>query len=243
MPRIRTLKPEHRQHRKLGPLDHLTYRLWVGMILEADDAGRLVYDPDQLRALIFAYHPKVSRAIVEASASCLESVGLIRRYVSDGQIYAWFPSWLDHQRLDHPTPSKLPPPNDSLIPREDSGSPPRVLAKTLVGSDLDLDLDLEGKGKEGSGGACAPTNGVAFRIPAAFTAALDRAPTLGAVSRLRHAPYWQAEIRANPLVDHAAEILRAEAWLVANPRRANKKDLARFVHNWLSRAEPAAAED
>ena len=41
MPRIRTLKPEHRQHRKLGPLDHLTYRLWVGMILEADDAGRL----------------------------------------------------------------------------------------------------------------------------------------------------------------------------------------------------------
>ena len=42
MPRIRTLKPEHRQHRKVGALDHVSYRLWVGMILEADDEGRLV---------------------------------------------------------------------------------------------------------------------------------------------------------------------------------------------------------
>lgn len=31
------------------------------------------------------------------------------------------------------------------------------------------------------------------------------------------------------------EIQKAEAWCVANPRRAPKKDFARFVNNWLSR--------
>jgi len=123
MPRIRTFKPEHRQHRKVGPLDHVTYRLWAGMILEADDEGRLVCDARQLAALIFAYHQEVSREILEASLNVLETLGLIRLYAQNGTRYADFPSWLDHQRINHPTPSKLPPYDDSLKIREDSGSP------------------------------------------------------------------------------------------------------------------------
>jgi uncharacterized phage protein (TIGR02220 family) len=143
MPRIRTLKPEHRQHRKVGPLDHVTYRLWVGMILEADDEGRFVYDPDALRVLIFGYHPRVSRAIVDASASLLESVGLIRRYLANGQTYACFPSWRDHQRLDHPTPSKLPEPNDSVNVREDSANArenSRGIGKERIGKERSTTL-------------------------------------------------------------------------------------------------------
>lgn len=108
MPRIRTLKPEHRQHRKVGPLDHITYRLWVGMILEADDEGRLVYDAAALRVLIFGYHVDVTRAIIEDSTSALAAIGLIRRYVVNGQNYVDFPSWHDHQKIDRPRPSLLP---------------------------------------------------------------------------------------------------------------------------------------
>lgn len=152
MPRIRTLKPEHRQHRKVGPLDHVTYRLWVGMILEADDEGRLVYDPEALRVLIFGYHPKISRALVEASTNVLEDSGLVRLYRAETpngpQTYAWFPSWRDHQRIDHATPSKLPPPNDSVIPREESERPrefSRGIGKDRKGSDR---KGSEGKGKD-----------------------------------------------------------------------------------------------
>ena len=108
MPRIRTLKPDHRQHRKVGPLDHLTYRLWVGMILEADDEGRLVADAEQLRVTIFGYHPKVTTDVTEASIQTLAQRGLIRLYDAGGVRYAVFPSWADHQRIDHPSASKLP---------------------------------------------------------------------------------------------------------------------------------------
>lgn len=114
MPRIRTLKPDHRQHRKVGPLDHVTYRLWVGMILEADDEGRLVCDTEQLRVTIFGYHPRVTGALIESSLSRLDKAGLVQLYAMGGLRYAWFPSWRDHQVINRPTPSRLPPYEDSL---------------------------------------------------------------------------------------------------------------------------------
>lgn len=140
MPRIRTLKPEHRQHRKIGPMDHVTYRLWVGMILEADDEGRLVCDAEQLRVTIFGYHPKVRRPVVEGSLRALEASGLLRLYAVGGARYAWFPSWHDHQKIDKKQPSKLPPYDDST-----NGSRTVDERSSLIGSDLDL------KGSEGIG--------------------------------------------------------------------------------------------
>jgi hypothetical protein len=109
MPRIRTLKPEHRTHRKTGALSDTAYRLWVGMIMEADDDGRLVADAEQLRVLIFGYQPDTRRALVEASLQEIVTAGLVLLYEVEGVRYAWFPSWHDHQKIDRKTPSKLPP--------------------------------------------------------------------------------------------------------------------------------------
>jgi HNH endonuclease len=109
-PRIRSLKPEHRQHRKVGRLTHLEYRLWVGMLCEADDAGRLVCDAEQLRVLIFGFRPEVTAEEIDDGADVLAKIGLLKLYRVGGVRYAAFPSWTDHQRIDHPSKSKLPPP-------------------------------------------------------------------------------------------------------------------------------------
>lgn len=141
-PRIRTLKPDHRQHRKVGPLSHVVYRLWVGMIVEADDEGRLVADPGQLRVLIFGYHPDVTREEIDTGLATLATYGLIQRYTVAATPYACFPSWKDHQRIKKPTPSRLPPPplveNSSPTP-----SPPLPHSSRKSA--------LEGKGREGKG--------------------------------------------------------------------------------------------
>ena len=74
-------------------------------------------------------------------------------------------------------------------------------------------------------------------IPPHILDALNRAPLLSQVPRLRVPAFWQASVRAtNGHVRYAEEVLKAEAWLTANPTRAPKKDLARFLHNWLTRA-------
>lgn len=227
MPRIRTLKPEHRQHRKLGPLDHVTYRLWVGMILEADDEGRLAYDPEALRVLIFGYHVKVSRAIVERSTNVLAGLGLITRYAVAGQEYVWFPSWHDHQKIDRPRPSLLPMCEASTIIR-------RTLDdhSSLIRSDLDR-KGSDGRPVEGTGHEPS-TNG--FQIPPSVARALAKAPRLGGDTRINSPVYWQAEVRANNGLDFATEVLKAEAWMTANPRKAPRRELPRFLHTWLSRA-------
>jgi len=76
-----------------------------------------------------------------------------------------------------------------------------------------------------------------LKIPPSILTALDQTVQLGQVPRLRTIGYWQANIRAtNGHVEYAQEILKAEAWLMANPSRAPRKDLARFLNNWLSRA-------
>ncbi len=74
--------------------------------------------------------------------------------------------------------------------------------------------------------------------PANILKALDQSRLLGAVPRLRTMIFWRATIRAtnNGHVDYAHEVLKAEAWLTANPTRAPRKDLARFLSNWLARA-------
>jgi hypothetical protein len=82
-----------------------------------------------------------------------------------------------------------------------------------------------------------PSPPVIFQIPARIQEALRRAPILGAVSRLQTPTFWQAQVRANAGVNFGEEILKAEAWLATNPTRGPKKDLARFLHNWLARAE------
>ena len=135
MPRIRTLKPEHRQHRKVGPLSHMDYRLWVGMILEADDDGRLVCDPPQLAALIFGYHHEVTPRLIEDSLNTLARLGLIRMYAHNGTRYADFPSWSDHQRINRPTLSKLPSYADAV---KDHGT---LIEDSLL-------IGKEGKGRE-----------------------------------------------------------------------------------------------
>ena len=74
-------------------------------------------------------------------------------------------------------------------------------------------------------------------VASSILAALERSPRLGAVPRLRLTAFWHAEAgAAGGTVDLAAEVLKAEAWLIANPARA-RKDLPRFLHNWFAEAK------
>jgi hypothetical protein len=125
MPRIRTLKPEHKSHRKVGCLSDREYRLWVGLITEADDEGRFVAEADQLRAVIFPYAVGLEVADVTAARDHLALVGLIKLYTKRQIVYGMFPDWLQHQKIDRPRPSILP--RDRLRERS---------SRTRRGSDL-----------------------------------------------------------------------------------------------------------
>lgn len=112
MPRIRTLKPEAIQHRKVGRLSDRGFRLWIALLTQADDDGRVVADSGQLRSEAFGYHQAVTETDVEMALQEVARTKLVLLYKSNGTRYAVFPSWHEHQRIHkhHYTPSRLPPP-------------------------------------------------------------------------------------------------------------------------------------
>jgi hypothetical protein len=74
-----------------------------------------------------------------------------------------------------------------------------------------------------------------FQIPDSILRALDGAPRLGVVAAIREPAFWHAEIRANPGLDLALEVRKAEAHLIGSS--AHYKRLKRFLHDWIKRAQ------
>ena len=81
------------------------YRLMV----QCDDFGRFDARPLLLRARLFPLEESVTVEQLEAALERMEAVGLIERYVVDGQPYLQLPSWEVHQKIRTPR-GKYPPP-------------------------------------------------------------------------------------------------------------------------------------
>lgn len=153
MARIRSLKPEAPQHRKVGRLSIWARWLWVVMITQADDEGRLPADPGQLRLLAFGYDEDITTAKVSALLDEIAATGLIVIYPVAGVPYAYFPSWADHQRINRPTPSKLPPPPS----QPSSVSPQGAVTDLSVSPQGGLTGDRRDRRKEGKEGSARGT--------------------------------------------------------------------------------------
>lgn len=106
MARARTIKPHFLHSSTMNQVSigaQLTFiRLW----LLVDDAGRAVGRPRYLQA--YLYSDPSSRESLPGWLDELERVGCIARYTVDGDPYVRVVNWRKHQRISHPTPSKLP---------------------------------------------------------------------------------------------------------------------------------------
>lgn len=110
-----------------------------------------------LASLLYPYDDDAP-ALIDGWLEELEKEKQIRRYVIDGSEYLEIVKWLEHQKIDRPSPSRLPPPRDvSTEPREasrnvalDLGPVPRTSIKEGSGEGPQLarpDLKLVDEGK------------------------------------------------------------------------------------------------
>lgn len=153
MARIRTLKPSVWRDKAFCSVSRDARLLFIGLISNADDEGRFEADPELLRAAIyprdgFGATPdtqlfgSAGDADVDVWLAELESVDLVRLWTVRGERFGDLPGWLNHQRIQRPTPSVIPdiarqsrnvPENDSptLFPG-DSDTSPRGLREASV---------------------------------------------------------------------------------------------------------------
>lgn len=112
MARIRTIKPSFFQSDDVSALPLRARLTWIGLWTQCDDAGRTKDHARLIKAAIWPLD-NVSLADVEEDLSTLAAHGRIVRYEVDGQRYLEVTNWSEHQRIDRPTPSKIPAPNGS----------------------------------------------------------------------------------------------------------------------------------
>lgn len=140
MGRIRTIKPEFPQSESIGKLSRDARLLFIQLWTIVDDAGRARASSRLLASLLYPYDDDAP-ALIGGWMDELHDSGSIVLYQVGGSNYLVIPTWLEHQKIDRPSPSKLPPfDSDSTIAREasreiddssttDLGPVPRILGK------------------------------------------------------------------------------------------------------------------
>jgi hypothetical protein len=108
--RIRTIKPELLEDDKTASLGHVEFRLFVALLLLADDHGGFRAQPNQLTGAVF--WGCVEQVDTSSALETLARVGLISLFTSGGQPYGHITNWNRHQRVDHPSKPRVPSPRD-----------------------------------------------------------------------------------------------------------------------------------
>lgn len=110
MARKRMIDPSFWVDEKLGTVEPRGRLLFMGLISQADDEGRLNGHPALLRSLIFAYDHDITVVDIEGWLILLAERKLILRYEVDSQKYIFIANFKKHQTINRPQKSKLPEP-------------------------------------------------------------------------------------------------------------------------------------
>lgn len=107
MARIRTIKPELPHSETLGSVSREARLLFINLFTIADDAGRGRATSRLLASLLYPYDDDAGH-LIDGWMSELKGVGAVRLYTVNGVDYFDIPKWLDHQKIDKPSTSRLP---------------------------------------------------------------------------------------------------------------------------------------
>lgn len=219
--RIRTIKPEFWESESLSRVSREARLLFVGLFSCCDDHGRTRAHSRILASRLYPFDED-ALSLLEGWLSELESIGCIRRYMVDGETFLEIPKWLNHQKIDKPSKSKLPEyVPDSFTPREDS----RAFAKNSLGTgnreqgigtgnrEQGMEQGIEGKGVKGET-TIAPKKQKSPLTPEEIISKFSKDPT-----------YTGIDVRR--------EFGKMTAWCQTRRKVASER---RFV-NWLNNAE------
>ena len=125
--RIRTIKPEFPQSESMGRVSRDARLLFIMLWTICDDEGRSRAASRMLASLLFPYDDDAP-TLIDSWLQELEIEGCIVRYEAEGSTYLQIDKWLKHQKIDKPSPSRVPPFTESS----------RTFSKPLEASTMDL---------------------------------------------------------------------------------------------------------
>lgn len=108
----RIIKQSAFESEKISAISDFDFRVWVGLITQADDAGRGDARPAILKGRIFPLRERVTVKDIDQALVRLAAAGCVSLYTVGGKPYYAFPNWAKHQRV-YNTKTKHPGPEEA----------------------------------------------------------------------------------------------------------------------------------
>jgi hypothetical protein len=227
MARIRTIKPEFPQSESMGRVSRDARLCFILLWTLADDSGRLRGNPKMLASLLYPYDDDAKR-LIDKWLGELDGAACIRRYAIDGNFYIQIVGWLEHQKIEKPSASKIPPPQTV---NESSGTFSNVLESSPPDQGVDQGVD-QGRDQGDSAEDKASTPALLPLIAIPLIGDAEFGITEEMVRE------WST---AYPGVDVMQQLRQMRVWAQANPtKRKTHRGLASFVVRWLTKAQNEA---
>lgn len=234
MARSRNIKPGFYKNEDLAECSIFARYIFPGLWMLADREGRLEDRPKRIKGELLPFDPEDVDPLLDE----LQRHGFILRYRNEDGRFIQILKFLDHQAPHYSEkPSVIKPPtlpesggdDGSPNPRglpENSRKNPAIKRQTQLPDSLIPDslipestpLAPSDPEKPDRPAPKVVLNGSGFTIPAEIAAS------------------WR---KAYPAVDVDAEVAKAYAWALANPKN-RKENWARFLVNWLGKAQERA---
>lgn len=116
MARKRMISPEIWASSSFAELSDFAKIVFIGLISNADDEGKGEADPALLKSTLFPRDEKKRAADVKSALSEIARSTSTLFYSVEGKNYYVLIKWKVYQKLDRPTPSKIPnPPNEQSV--------------------------------------------------------------------------------------------------------------------------------
>lgn len=225
MARIRSIKPEFPQSESMGRVSRDARLLFIELWTLADDEGRLRGNSRMLASLLFPYDNDAPELIDDWLAE-LQEEACITCYAIGKDHYLQICNWLNHQKIDKPSKSKIPPIDESS----------RILANVRECSSEDQGSRIKDQGEDQDQNTSAE--------PLRDSTPVVLEPAVITITRndnTQH-PITQSQIdrwqSLYPVVDVMQELRNMAGWSDANrPKRKTKSGMEKFINAWLSRQQ------
>lgn len=230
MARIRTIKPEFPQSESMGRVSRESRLCFILLFTLADDAGRLRGNSRMLASLLYPYDDDAKKHI-DTWLTELQKEECIVRYEIDGDSYIELCQWHKHQKIDRPSASKIPPPNEQS----------RILANSRESSCEDLRIKEGIKERKVDQSDSSETDGencAELLQSSTLEPCIIKLPLVDKTEHPITDKQYKEWVDAYPAVNVLQQLKNMRQWCLANPsKKKTKKGINAFIVRWLSSAQ------
>ena len=189
---------------KIASLSDFEFRLWVGLITQADDAGRGDARPAIIKGRVFPFRERLSIKDIDAALQELAAKGCVSLYTVDGRPYFLCPGWVKHQRIRDCKPKFPEPPENTVLPQSAASRGNLRQVAAICGESRQSAALIQSESESKSNPNCASAFDVFWQAyprktgKAAARKAFDKAKppldvVLNAIEAQKHSAQWQRD--------------------------------------------------